>query len=215
MSAGRNPAHLLFSSCYLWTFSEECSSECFAEKRLLSSSRHWVTKRSSCVLIDWPQVGCSGPRSSHWGSRLRSIGRQWQRKQASFILWRWSSVDRDQSAALTLINSITEERLLHDSSDTHMKMCVCLISLFLFSCGCPSSYLPWSLHLYKTKCCCRCSHKQKTCISLIQQRPDSQYWEYLDCQWMFPRDENVITTRIFQTIRTLLLCWIKQSQAEM
>lgn len=135
MSAGRYPAHLLFSSsfqCYLWTFFNIMQHRVIQGEETVfrgSPSRRALTKRSSCVLKDWPRVGHSGPRSSRWGSGLRSIGRQWQRKQASFILWRWSSVGRDQSTTPTLINSFIEERL-QEALLMHTLKCVVFFFTF-------------------------------------------------------------------------------------
>lgn len=165
-----------------------------------SPSRCWLTKRSSCVLADWPQEGHSRPRSSHWGSGLRSIGRQWQRKQASFILWRWGSADRDQSTTLTLINSCIEERL-QETLWMHMWNCVvvgflsslfkclfdlcfhfrgwwslssCQLFLCLFSCGCPSCYLPVLSVCTKQSAAVEAKSKTSDCVlqRALQQRPN-------------------------------------------
>lgn len=151
-------------------------------------SRRWLTKRSSCVLIDRPRVGHSGPRSSRWGNRLRSIGRQWQRKRASFILWRWSSVDSDQSTTLTLINSFIGERL---QETLLMHTWDCAFVCFLLVCS-GSIFIScwWSLCSCQVVfCVCSavaafhvtfpllsvCSQKQRTSISVLQstakQRP--------------------------------------------
>lgn len=174
-------------------------------------SRRWLTKRSSCVLIDRPRVGHSGPRSSRWGNRLRSIGRQWQRKRASFILWRWSSVDSDQSTTLTLINSFIGERLqetllMHTWDCAFVcfllvcsgsifiscwwSLCSCQVVLCLFSCCCLSCYLPTSFCLQpKTENINLCSSKHSKAKT---QTPDTDYiWITDECGLWMKRSELI------------------------